>query len=69
MTVVYWMSREISSLFLHMTTVGPDSTISDTFLQLLAQITLSYEQFSKIFAVLLVKNHGFLAPRLGIRGI
>ena len=27
-----------------MNTVGPDGTISDTFLQLLAQIALSYEQ-------------------------
>ena len=53
-----------------MNIVGPDGTIPDTFLQFLAQIALSYEQFFlKNFAVLLVKNHGFLAPRLGIRGI
>jgi hypothetical protein len=46
--------------------VGPDGTISYTFPQLLAQTILSDEQFFK--KILLVKNHGFLAPKLGIRG-
>ena len=35
---------EVSDTF-PMNTIGPDDTITDTFLQLLAQIALGYEQF------------------------
>ena len=70
-TVVYWMSREISSLFLssyeycrswwhNLRYISP--TFSPNYIKLRAI-------FLKSFAVLPVKNYGFLAPRLGIRGI
>ena len=46
--------------------VGPDGTIFFNFYPNCIKLRAI---FVKNFAVLLVKNHGFLAPRLGIRGI